>query len=102
MSAPLVLNINMDVPVDFKVKAMHYGVLKLFAFNFMYSIVVVYDIVDNNDGSPVFYSSVSSHAFMEIKGGLAYYDYGWKIFDNDVQEKYAEYVMENEVLSDKK
>lgn len=99
---PNTIALNLDVPIHLKVKAEHCGINQLYAFNFEYNVVSVYQIHDfNNDGTPLAYQIINTYALLEIKGGLAYYEYGWKIFNNEIQERYADYVMENEVLKGK-
>lgn len=101
MSVPDNLCLTIDIPADLKVKAQIWGGNTLLLFNFEYNIVSFFTITEFGDGSNTKYDLMSTFALLEIKGGLAYYDNGWKVFDSAVQEKYAEYVVENEMLKDK-
>ena len=98
MKAPDNLCLTIDIPADLKVKTQIWDMNTLLLFNFEYNIVSLFSICDFGDGSDISYNLVNTFALLEIKGGLAYYDTGWKVFDSTVQEKYAEYVVENEML----
>ena len=93
-----IININMDVPVELKARTNVYNIETLYLFNFTYKVVAVNHVIVSIDGGDDHYNYVNTYPIMEISGGLAYYDFGWKIFDNKVQEKYANYVAENEIL----
>ena len=95
MNIPNTINVNVDVPIQFKGvdSEMH----TLYAFNIDYQVACVYSIIENVDGSKM-YNYLNTYASMEVLGGLAYFDHGWRIFPESIQQRYAEYVAENEIL----
>lgn len=95
---PEVISIQIDTPPDFKVicKDTYF----YFLISLEYKSVALYSFNEDPDGTKHFHFS-NNRAIMEIKGGLAYYDYGWKIMPRSVQEKYVEYIAENELLGEK-
>jgi hypothetical protein len=95
MEIPTIINVNMDVPVEFKAMADY----QLYLMNFTYNVVTVMSVTMMEDGSKD-YCHYNTFPIIEMKGGLAYYEFGWKIFPISVQEKYSEYVAEKEILNE--
>ena len=95
---PETISINMDLPFDLKVRGVVNGMLMLYLINFEYKVTAAYNIVESMDGGDNTYTYMNVHPIQEISGGLAHFDYGWKIFPQDIQEKYADYIAEQEIL----
>lgn len=91
-----VINLSLDVPVEMSVE----DDVCLYLMNFTYKVVRLMNIHHKDDGTND-YTVFNTYPIMEIKGGLAYYNYGWKIFPLNVQERYADYIAEKELLIDK-
>jgi hypothetical protein len=98
MAAPTTININLDVPVHMRAYS-ECGYL-FYLFNFQHKVVQVMNVMDRDDGTKE-YSWNDVHAVVELDAGLAYYNCGWRVFDLNIQERYAEYVAEKEILNGK-
>lgn len=93
MEVPKTINICLDVLIDFKLRVDN----TLYLFNVDNKVASLYSITEFDDGNKD-YCFINNFAIQEIKGGLAYFDYGWKFFPEEVQEKYAEFIVEQEML----
>lgn len=94
MELPNSININLDVPIEFRASD-NYCV---YLFNFTYNIVHEAAYTMQDDGTKT-YSYFNTFPIQEMSGGLAYYSEGWRVFDIAVQKRYAEYIAEREILS---
>lgn len=93
MNVPNIININIDVPVEFKASDDY----NLYLFNFTYKVVHQMGYTVQDDGTRMY--NYNTFPIQEINGGLAFYDMGWKVFEMPVQERYADYVAEKEILN---
>jgi len=92
---PRGININLDVPID--LVAMDQGLFTRYHFNFANKIVQTFYWSEDSDGSKV-YNWGGVFVVQEIEGGLAMFDGGWRILPNSVQQRYAGYIAEKEIL----
>ena len=101
MGVPNIISVTMDVPVELIAKDDVNGMKIVYTFSFTHKVVTSNSVIESTDGGEDFYSYLNTYAVLEVSGGLAYFDYGWKIFGESVQEKYASYVADKEILGDK-
>ncbi len=92
---PQHINVNIDVPIEFRAKDEY----MLFLVNATYNVVHIMTMTNQIDGTTD-YIWYNTFPITEMNGGLAYYENGWKIMPDTVQEAYAQYVVEKEVLND--
>ena len=92
-----IINLSLDIPVDFKAKDEY----NLYCINLEFNVVNMFSRCDIGDGE-VQYNHMATYGIAEVKGGLAYWNNCncWSIMPQVVQEKYAEFVAENEILKD--
>lgn len=93
------IRVSIEAPADIIVKI---GT-RVTHVSVTYSVICFGDVL--NEGTPNEYTSMGATlAITEMKGGLAYFDgyeSCWKLLENEVQEAYANYIAEKEILEAK-
>jgi hypothetical protein len=96
-------NVNIDVRVQFKAKSSNItldGTAATVFFNFDVGMCQA-GTYTTYDGVNYLWNFINSYAVREAKDGLQFFDsshhFGWRYFDDSVQEAYAQYVLEREI-----
>lgn len=93
-------NINIDVSVELRLKMPSMGSHYLALVNFEHAMCVIGYMHSYDGGITANFTYQSSHGIRESKGGLQYFDHhmnSWKMFEEEAQEQYAQYLLEKEI-----
>lgn len=92
-------NINVDVPVQLRSKMPSMGTNYSVLINFDHAMCVV-GYTQSYDGATYHWNYQNSYGIRESNVGLQFFDHHincWKIFEEEIQEAYAQYLLEKEI-----